>query len=155
MDKPSTAAEHAQKLYNYLDSSAGDYSEVIEELESADVSPVDNSTLKTVVLNIQDANNRLEDCFNRLDTQLLTDETVSYKSGSMFFTDEISLSDLRDVKSNTEKALKLIEAALSLLQNMNTEKVQIKFGVYSEAEDAVSYLKSDLEFMNQLASQLA
>ena len=155
MDNPSTAAEYAQKLYNYLDSSAGEYNEILKELESASVAPVDNATLETVISNIQDANTLLDDCFNLLDNQLITDNTVSYESGSMFFTDEVPRSDLREVKTNTEKALKLIEATIDLLQKMETEQIQVDFGVYSEAENAVSYLQGELEFMNQLATQLA
>lgn len=145
VEDPETAAEYAHELYSYLDSSAGDYNDLLEELR-----PYESSeSVHEVANRLSEADQLLTHAFETLD-EVLSD--ASFDEDPPKFTSDTSeeLATIARFLSSAEDALAEVEEEAA---DASVDS-DFKFGAYTTVERAFQYVYSDTEHMRYLAEQM-
>jgi hypothetical protein len=147
MDK---SVDSASELYGHLDSSAGDFSEIEEQLE---ISVEQSSSVEKARQKLKQADELQSESFTLLDETVL--EAVSYSNGSASYEEDVK-SEIREIQNNLDEAANLIMDALNIVEsnNIDDESTGFKFGAYSKPSDAIRYILSDARYMAEISDKM-
>lgn len=152
MNNTKTPAEFASKLYSYLDSSGGDYHELLSELDELE----QTRQVQEITDNIENADDLLSEVFNILDNTIL--QEIEYNDSidsDARFNEEADIgNEIQTVVNKLSEAVDLIHDSVKTAQNIDLEPDDFKFGVHTDIESALSYLDSDIEAMEMFAEEM-
>jgi hypothetical protein len=144
-----TRAESAHKLYSWVDSSAGEYTTVIDGFLEED-----DEKYSEIVEMLQDANEHLDDAFEILDETILDPENVEFDGdGTAEFTSSVPEVEINSVNSHLREALSAVESSQKAVEN-RPEVISVTLGVHENATAALEYIHSDTEYMCELARNM-
>lgn len=148
MPNPETAAEFASDLFSHLDSSGGDYSDILDELRKCDETAVSD-----IIESVETADTHLTKAFELLDEVIL--EAADYSGGHGRFTEDVE-NEVREVADHLDDAENAVESALEASQSLTEEEVadDFKFGVHTDPESALQYLYGDAKRMREYAFEM-
>jgi len=144
-----TSAEFASDLYSHLDSSGGDYNDVLEQLGKC----TQTDEIESIQNSIQTADRTLTNAFELLDEVIL--EASEFDGVHGRFTRDVK-TEVRDVADYLDDAVDAVENALNESQNISEDTISndFKFGVHTDPESALKYLYGDVKHMRDLAFEM-
>lgn len=147
MDK---SVDSATELYSHLDSSAGDFSTMEEQLE---ISVEQTDSVEKARQKLKQADELQTESFTILDETVL--EAVSYSNGSASYDKDVK-SEIREIHNKLSKSVDLIMDALNIVEsnNIDDESTGFKFGAYSKPSDAIRYILSDAQYMEDVSKNM-
>lgn len=148
MVSPDTSAEFASDLYSHLDSSGGDYTDIIDQLKNCD-----QESVGEIIESIEQADEQLTEAFEILDEDILN--AIEYNRSQGEFTGDVE-TEVREVSDLLEGAENYVESALKDSQDLEETAVSddFKFGVHTDPESALQYLYGDIKHMKEMAFEM-
>lgn len=154
-----TAAEYANDLYSWLESSGGDYNDILAELRQnpprVSLEPHEREQYQHLIDYIQSADAALEEAFEILDSHIVTESTIAYDGNghAEFHQEVLDSSAVESVALKTTEAVDNLQNALARLDEINSS-IPVSFGAHKTARSALQYLHGESTHISQLADEM-
>lgn len=153
-----TSAEHATQLYSLVDSSAGLFVDVVEELgrlKGDDIGSEELELIKHIEQNIKKANEAFTYAFQKMDKPRFMGDIEPGENGIAQFQNPETVRELVEgAEEKIQEANEYVQTAYDLIQTSDKFfKVEV-IGVHNTLESALFQLSEESDSMKEHAEEM-